>query len=61
MWPGAQTVKSRGIFVAIANNTLYVTKLNIFFYAKNYLYIKFMFHEDICKFPTVNISKRHFY
>jgi len=46
------------IFVAIANNTLYGSKLYILFLCQKLLDIKIMFHEDI---PTVNISKRNYW
>ncbi len=36
-----------GIFIAIANKTLYGSQLHILFYAKKSLDIKIMFHEDI--------------
>ncbi len=36
-----------GIFGAIANNTLYESKLSIFILCQKSLDIKIMFHEDI--------------
>ncbi len=42
------------------NNTLYGSKLYTFFYAKNHLHIKIMFHDVFSKFHTINISKFNF-
>ncbi len=65
MWPwtAKPVISSTGIFVAIAKNTLYGSKLSIFLLCQLIIrIIKFMFHEDIfCKFPTVNIPKHHFW
>ncbi len=40
-------IYSTAIFVAIANNTLYGSKLYIFILCQKSLDIKIMFHEDI--------------
>ncbi len=63
MWPWSTkpVLSSTGIFVAIANNTLYGSKLFIFFYAKNHKDIKFWSMKIFCKFLTVDISKIHFW
>ncbi len=48
--PGAQKQSGGGgggIFVAIANNTLYGSKLYILLLCQKSLDIKIMFHEDI--------------
>ncbi len=47
--PGAQKQSwvTEGIFVAIANNTLYGSKLYIFLLYQKSLKVKIMFHEDI--------------
>ncbi len=43
-------ISSTSIFVAIANNTLYGSKLYMFLLCQKSLDIKIMFHEDqICK------------
>ncbi len=65
MWPWTtKPVLSRwGIFVAKAKNTLYGSKLLIFFYAKNHLDIKWRLcsMKIFSKFLTVNISKPNFW
>ncbi len=35
-WSTKAVISNTGIFVAIANNTLYESKLSFFFYAKNH-------------------------
>ncbi len=47
-----------GIFVDIAKNTLYGSKLYIFLLCQKSLDIKIMFHEGI---STINISKLNFW
>ncbi len=49
MWPWSTeaVISSTGIFVAIANNTLYGSQLLIFLLCQKTLDIKIMFHEDI--------------
>ncbi len=46
-WSTKAVVSSAGIFVEIANNTLYGSKLYIFLLCQKSFDIKIMFHEDI--------------
>ncbi len=46
-WSTKAVISNTGIFVAIANNTLYGSKLYIFLLCQKSLDIKIMFHEDI--------------
>ncbi len=65
MWPWTTkpVIISTGIFVAIANNTLYGSKLSIFLLCQKSLGIKqrSCSMKIFCKFPTVNISKHNFW
>ncbi len=49
--------KSLGIFVEIANNALYESKLYIFILCQKSLGYD---NHVSCKFPTINISKRNY-
>ncbi len=44
-WSTEAVISSTGIFVEIAKNTLYGSKLSFFFNAKNHYDIKIMFHD----------------
>ncbi len=46
-WSTKAVISSTAIFVAIANNTLYGSKLYFFLLCQKSLDIKIMFHEDI--------------
>ncbi len=56
-WSTKAVISSTGIFVAIDNNTLYGSKLYIFFYAK---IIRILRSCSMKIFPTINISKLNF-
>ncbi len=57
------SLKSWGIFVAIAKNTLNGSKLLIFFNAKNHddIRVRSCSMKIFCKCPTLNISKVNFW
>ncbi len=63
MWPWTTkpVLSSMSMFVAIAKNTLYGSKLLFSFMPKNHKDIKFWSMKIFCKFLTVDISKINFW
>ncbi len=63
MWPwSTKPVLSHwGVYVTIANNTLYGSKLLIFFFYAKIIRLLIKYQSIFCKFPTVNISKPNFW
>ncbi len=62
LWSSKAVISNTGIFVAIANNTLYESKLYIFLLCQKIIRIlKSCSMKIFSKFSTVNISKLNFW
>ncbi len=60
-WSTKAVISNTGIFVAIDNNTLYESKLYIFFMTKIIRTLRSCSMKIFCKFLTINISKLNFW